>query len=89
MNSCTSALEAAIQYFDVKNKEVILPCQSFIATAMAVINSGGVPIFAEIKKETLNIDLKDVKKSNKKTKGVIIVHMAGTISPDIKDIKIL
>ena len=43
MNSCTSALEAAIQYFDVKNK-VILPCQSFIATAMAVINSGSTYI---------------------------------------------
>lgn len=87
MNSCTSALEAAIQSFDVNNREVIVPCQSFIATAMAVILSGGKPVFAEIKKDTLNIDIDDVrKKINKRTKGVILVHMAGTISPDIFDL---
>lgn len=87
MNSCTSALEAAIQFFNVNNEEVIIPCQSFIATAMAVILSGGRPVFAEIKKDTLNLDIDDVrKKINSRTKGVVLVHMAGTISPDIFDL---
>ncbi len=87
MNSCTSALEAALQFFNVKNKEVLVPSQSFIATAMAVTLSGGTPIFCEIKKETLNIDINDIKKKvSKKTKGLIIVHMAGTISSDIMQI---
>ena len=87
MNSCTSALEAAVQYFDVAGKEVIVPCQSFIATAMAVILSGGKPVFAEIKKETMNIDIDDVKKKiNSNTKGIIAVHMAGNISSDFYDL---
>ncbi len=87
MNSCTSALEAAIQYFDVSGKEVIVPCQSFIATAMAVILSGGKPVFAEIKKETMCLDMEDIKKKiNSNTKGIIVVHMAGNISPDLYDL---
>ena len=87
MNSCTSALEAAIQFFNVDNEEVIIPCQSFIATAMAVILSGGKPVFAEIEKNTLNLNFEDVrKKINSRTKGVVLVHMAGTISPDIFDL---
>ena len=48
---------------------------------MAVYHAGGIPKFAEIEEKTLSIDYEDVKKKiNKKTVGVIIVHMAGTLS---------
>ncbi len=88
MNSCTSTLEAALTYFNVKNKEVIIPAQTFIATGMAVHLSGGTPIFAEIKKNDLCLDIEDIKKKvSKKTVGIIIVHMAGHISSDIDKIK--
>jgi len=41
LNSGTSALEVALRYFDVKNKEVIVPTNSFVASANAVIFAGG------------------------------------------------
>ncbi len=88
MNSCTSALEAALTYYKVKNKEVIIPAQTFIATGMAVHLSGGIPIYAEINKNDLSIDILDVKnKVTDNTAGIIIVHMAGYISSDIIELK--
>lgn len=87
-NSCTSALEIALQSKNVKGMEVILPAETFIATGMAVHLSGGIPIFAEISASTLCLDIDDVKrKVTKNTAGVIIVHMAGLISPDILALK--
>ncbi len=88
MNSCTSTLEAALNYFNVRGKEVIIPTQTFIATGMAVYHAGGIPKFAEVEEKTLSIDYEDVKKKiNKKTVGIIIVHMAGTLSDDILRLK--
>jgi len=88
MNTCTSTLEAALSYYNVKNKEVIIPTQTFIATGMAVYHSGAKPVFAEISKENLSIDFEDIKKKvNSKTAGIIVVHMAGYISDDIFKIK--
>ena len=81
MNSCTATLEAALNFYNVKNKEVIIPTQTFIATGMAVYHSGAKPVFAEINKKNLSIDIEDVKKKvNKNTAGIIIVHMGGYIS---------
>ena len=88
MNSCTAALEAALTYYDVKDKEVIIPSQTFIATGMAVHLSGGIPVFAEINKNDLCLDIEDVKnKITDKTSGIIIVHMAGHISSEILVLK--
>jgi len=84
MNACTSTLEAALQYYDVRGREVIVPSETFIATGMAVHLSGGQPVFAEISASTLCLDLEDVaKRVTDKTAGVILVHMAGTITPDV------
>ena len=88
MNSCTATLEAALNFYDVKNKEVIIPTQTFIATGMAVYHSGAKPVFAEINKKNLSIDIEDIKKKiNKNTAGVIIVHMGGYISDKIFELK--
>lgn len=88
MNSCTSALEAALTFYNIQNKEVIIPAQTFIATGMAVHLSGGIPVYAEINENDLSLDLNDIKnKITNKTAGVIIVHMAGYISSDIFELK--
>ena len=61
-----------------KGDEVILPSMTFAATANAVIHAGGVPIFADCKIETMNIDINDIeRKITKKTKAIIPVHFAG------------
>lgn len=78
VNSGTAALHLAISLFDIKNKEVILPSLSFVSTANAVLYNGGIPVFADVEKETLCIDPNDVeKKISKKTKMIIPVHFAG------------
>lgn len=87
-NSCTSALEVALIAKSVIDREVIIPSETFIATAMAVHLSGGIPVFAEISESTLCLDFNDVKsKVNSKTAGVILVHMAGLITPDIFELR--
>jgi perosamine synthetase len=88
MNSCTSALEAALLSKGVVGREVIIPAETFIATGMAVHLAAGVPIFAEISESTFCLDLEDVKRRvTSQTAGVILVHMAGLITPDIKAFK--
>ncbi len=84
MNSCTSVLEAALLAKGIRGREVIVPAETFIATGMAVHLGGGKPVFAEISRSTLCLDLDDVKRRvTSKTAGVILVHMAGFITPDI------
>jgi len=85
MNSCTSALEVSLASLGAKGGEVIIPAETFIATGMAVYLAGAIPKFAEISESTFCLDLDDVrKKVNRNTKGIILVHMAGLITPDIE-----
>src|SRR3989338_6773535 len=46
-NSGTSALELICRALNVSGKEVILPSNTFIATANAILNAGGTPVFAD------------------------------------------
>ena len=87
VNSCTSALEIALNYFSVKDAEVIVPIQTFIATGMAVHLAGAKPVFAEICPSSFSISLNSIKeKITPKTVGIIIVHFAGIVTPEFADI---
>ena len=79
VNSCTAALHLSLLAIQLKKgEEVILPSMTFAATANAVIHAGGIPIFADCKVETMNIDIDDIeRKITKKTKAIIPVHFAG------------
>ncbi len=87
-NSCTSALEAALYALGIgEGDEVIVPCQTFIATGSAVAISGARPVFAEVD-DDFQLDFEDVKqKITPKTKAVIIVHFAGKISSDVFELR--
>jgi perosamine synthetase len=88
VSSCTAALEISLHYFNVTGNEVIVPTNTFIATSNAVIYSGGTPILADIKADTLCLDPADLmERITPKTKGVIVVHLAGLICPDIEQIQ--
>ena len=89
VNSCTSALEISLLALGMTvGSEVIVPVETFIATGMAIHLTGGVPIFADIEESTFCLDLEDVKRRiNPKTKGIIIVHMGGLITPKIYELK--
>lgn len=85
VNSCTSALELAIQAMGIKG-EVIVPSFTFVATANSVVTSGAKPVFAEIHEDTCNIDPSDIlEKITPKTEAIIPVHFAGQ-SCEMKEI---
>ncbi|MBU0761632.1 MAG: aminotransferase class I/II-fold pyridoxal phosphate-dependent enzyme, partial [Candidatus Altiarchaeota archaeon] len=61
--SCTHSIEMACRLIGLKpGDEVILPSYTFPSTANPAVLCGAKPVFAEIKRETLNIDPEDVRK---------------------------
>ena len=89
MNSGTAALNLALSIYDIKNKEVILPSLSFVSTANAVIENGGIPKFVDIDEKTLCIDPKKIVDSiSNKTKIILPVHFGGFSSDLTKIMKI-
>jgi len=86
VNSGTSALEIALRALDVKDRSVIVPTNTFFATPASVIHSGGKVIFADIT-ESLCIDPESIKEGIRSdTKGVIVVHIGGIVTPQMKEI---
>src|SRR3989338_8225711 len=78
-SSGTAALHAVLLALHIgPGDEVIVPSFTFISTANAVLFVGAKPVFAEIERETLGLNYKDVeRKITKKTKAVIPVHIGG------------
>lgn len=79
VNSGTAALHVSTSCIDINpGDEVITTPLTFVASANCVVYRGGTPILADIKKDTYNIDPKEIKKKiNSKTKAIIPVHFAG------------
>ena len=79
VSSCTAGLHISCLASDFKKgDEVIVPAQTHTATAHAVEYTGATPIFADVEYPSGNMSLDKIKdKITKKTKGVILVHMAG------------
>lgn len=77
-NSGTSALHTLLLAHNVKDKEIIVPSFTFIATANAVHLAGGKPVFAEVENETFGLDIDDVsKRINSDTIGIMPIHYGG------------
>jgi len=89
VSSGTGALEIILRALDIKNgDEVIVPTNTFTATATSVILTGGKVVLADIDPASLCIDAENIlKKVTKKTRAVIAVHIGGLICPDIFEIK--
>ncbi len=75
-NSCSSALLLCLFDIGVKDKEVILPPQTFIATGMAIMAAGGKPVFSDIDPNTGNLDPEKIE-INEKTAAIIPVLWGG------------
>ena len=87
-NSGTSALEIILRAIEVEEASVIVPTNTFLATALAVVHAGGKIIFADSMPENLCLDPQDVRrKLRKDTKAVILVHIGGIITPYLNDLK--
>lgn len=89
VSSGTSALEIALRALGIgRGDEVIVPTNTFSATAAVVFMVGGKPVFTDINAESLCIDAENVKKYlTKKTKAVMSVHIGGLVCPEIDAIR--
>lgn len=78
-NSCTAALEMSALLMELKpGDEIIMPSYTFVSTANAFVLRGAVPVFVDIREDTLNIDENLIEKAiTEKTKAIIPVHYAG------------
>jgi dTDP-4-amino-4,6-dideoxygalactose transaminase len=78
-HSCTAALEMAALLADLEpGDEVILPSFTFTSTANAVALRGAIPVFVDIRSDTLNLDEAQVQDAiTTRTRAVIVVHYAG------------
>lgn len=83
MNSCTSALFAAVRALDIgPGDEVIVADFSFPASGMSVMHAGATPRFVDVRLDTYNLDIaKLASLVNKKTRAVMVVHTFGQMAP--------
>ncbi|MED9904777.1 MAG: dTDP-4-amino-4,6-dideoxygalactose transaminase [Lachnospiraceae bacterium] len=77
--SCTHATEMAALLCDIQpGDEVIMPSYTFVSTADAFVLRGAVPVFVDIRPDTMNIDEKLIEAAvTDKTKAIVPVHYAG------------
>jgi dTDP-4-amino-4,6-dideoxygalactose transaminase len=78
-HSCTSALDLAALLLDIKaGDEVILPSYTFVSTANAFVLRGAVPVFVDVREDTLNLDERLIEAAiTPRTRAIVPVHYAG------------
>lgn len=78
-HSCTAALEMAALLLDIRpGDEIIMPSYTFVSTANAFVLRGGVPVFVDIREDTLNLDERLIEAAvTPRTRAIAPVHYAG------------
>ncbi len=81
VSSGTSALEIVLRSLDVAGRDVLVPTNSFFATAAAVVHAGGRPVFVDMDPETFAVRPEDVERAlTAATAGFVVVHIGGLVS---------
>lgn len=77
--SCTHATEMAAILSNIQSgDEIIMPSYTFVSTADAFVLRGAVPVFVDIRPDTMNIDEKLIESAiTERTKAIVPVHYAG------------
>jgi dTDP-4-amino-4,6-dideoxygalactose transaminase len=77
--SCTHALEMTALLLDLgPGDEVIMPSFTFVSTANAYALRGAVPVFVDVRPDTLNLDETQIEAAiTDRTKAIVVVHYAG------------
>ena len=78
-HSCTGALEMAALLLDIQpGDEIIMPSYTFVSTANAFVLRGGIPVFVDIREDTLNLDERLIEAAiTPRTRAIAPVHYAG------------
>jgi dTDP-4-amino-4,6-dideoxygalactose transaminase len=77
--SCTAALEMAALLCDLRpGDQVIMPSFTFVSTANAFALRGAIPVFVDVRPDTLNIDAGQIEAAlTERTRAIVIVHYGG------------
>jgi perosamine synthetase len=90
VNSGTSSLEIILRALGVEGKDVLVPTNTFFATAAAVVHAGARPVLVDMDPESFAVRPEDVeKKLTSAAAAVIVVHIGGLVSrlmPDLVDL---
>ena len=81
VGSGTEAIEIPLRILGVEGKDVLVPTNTFFATAAAVVHAGGRPVFVDADANDFAISISSLEKQlTPNTVGVILVHIAGIVS---------
>lgn len=84
VNSGTASLEIMLRAMDIAGKDVLVPANTFFATAAAVIAAGGHPVLMDTDVATLSTRVAEIaRRQTPKTVGIMIVHIAGFVTAEM------
>lgn len=87
VSSGTSALEIVLRSLGVDGAEVVVPTNTFFASAAAVLHAGGTPRLADVSADTFALSVETIEAAiTDATAGVMLVHIGGAITPEIDGI---
>ncbi|GAC1317331.1 MAG: DegT/DnrJ/EryC1/StrS family aminotransferase [Acidimicrobiales bacterium] len=90
VSSGTSALEIIFRSIGITGREVVVPTNTFYATAGAVIHAGGIPRLVDVAADSMALSAASVASAlNERTAAVVVVHIGGTIDPEVGAIRSL
>ncbi len=88
VSSGTSALEIILRILEVKDREVVIPTNTFFATAAAAVHAGALPRLADVSPDTLALSPETLEAAlTPRTAAVVLVHIGGFITPQIDAIR--
>jgi dTDP-4-amino-4,6-dideoxygalactose transaminase len=87
VSSGTAALEIILRSLDVQGADVVVPTNTFAATAFAVLRAGATPVFADVNPDTFALSAATVEAAaTPNTRAVVLVHIGGFIPPDVGEL---
>lgn len=90
VSSGTAALEIILRSLEVAGRDVIVPANTFAATAFAVLAAGARPVFADVDVRTLALSVDTVTAAlTPDTAAVVLVHIGGFITPEVVELQAL
>jgi len=88
VSSGTAALEIILRSQDLAGADVVVPTNTFAATAFAVLRAGGTPVFADVSPDTFALTARSVEAVvTERTRAVVLVHIGGLIPPDVAELQ--
>jgi perosamine synthetase len=90
VNSGTSSLEIILRALDVTGRDVLVPTNTFFATAAAVVHAGGRPVLVDMDPETFAVRPEDIERAiTPQTAGFVVVHIGGIVSARMAELQAL